>query len=214
VSQPALTTTSYAVLGLLAVRPWSAYELVQQARRSLHYIWPPSESLVYSEPKKLVGRGFATATQRRTGRRTSVVYTITPAGRRALAAWLETAPAAPTLWIEPMVRVTFAEHGSRDSLVGALESLREWADAELARGAEQCREYLEPEFPFPDRLHVIALVAGFYGELLHLLARYSEHAAGLVRGWDGTKRVPFDGNLRALLERAIELAVEREALRP
>ena len=29
-STPPLTTTSYVVLGLLAIRPWSSYELTQQ----------------------------------------------------------------------------------------------------------------------------------------------------------------------------------------
>ena len=27
---PSLTTTSYAILGLLAVKPWTTYELAQQ----------------------------------------------------------------------------------------------------------------------------------------------------------------------------------------
>ena len=34
-----LTTTSYAILGLLSLRPHSAYELTNQARRSLRFIW-------------------------------------------------------------------------------------------------------------------------------------------------------------------------------
>ena len=38
-----LTPTSYAILGLLALRPWSAYELTKQVRRSLHFCWPRAE---------------------------------------------------------------------------------------------------------------------------------------------------------------------------
>ena len=56
-----LTTTSYAILGLLAVRPWSTYELAAQMRRNLHYFWPRAESNVYAEPKRLVAGGFARA---------------------------------------------------------------------------------------------------------------------------------------------------------
>ena len=40
-----LTTTSHAVLGLLAVRPRSAYDLVRQIKRSnIRLIWPRAES--------------------------------------------------------------------------------------------------------------------------------------------------------------------------
>src|SRR6266545_3467936 len=42
-SHDVLSTTSYAVLGMLAVRPWSAYELTKQMRRSLAYCWPKAE---------------------------------------------------------------------------------------------------------------------------------------------------------------------------
>ena len=50
---PRPTTSTYAVLGLLAIRPWSAYELAQQATRSLRYAHPRSESHVYEEAKRL-----------------------------------------------------------------------------------------------------------------------------------------------------------------
>jgi len=54
-----LTTTSYAVLGLLSIRPWSSYELTQQMDRSLGRIWPRAASKLYEEPKKLTARGRA-----------------------------------------------------------------------------------------------------------------------------------------------------------
>ena len=49
-----LPTTSYAVLGLLALRSWTGYELVQQARRSLAFCWPKEDSVLYEEPRRLV----------------------------------------------------------------------------------------------------------------------------------------------------------------
>ena len=57
-SSSALTTTSYAILGLLAIKPWSTYELAQQMDRSLGRIWPRAQSKLYEEPKKLVARGL------------------------------------------------------------------------------------------------------------------------------------------------------------
>ena len=60
-STPPLTTTSYAVLGLLAIKPWSSYELTQQMDRSLGRVWPRAVSKLYEEPKKLVDHGHARA---------------------------------------------------------------------------------------------------------------------------------------------------------
>ena len=52
--QRPLTTTSYAILGLLSVRSWSAYELTDQMKRGLRYTWPRTETRIYQEPKHLV----------------------------------------------------------------------------------------------------------------------------------------------------------------
>ena len=79
-----LTTTSYAVLAVLALRDHSTYELTKQMRYSLHYLWPRAESNVYAEPKRLVAAGLAEAREGWTGERRRTVYSITNAGRRAL----------------------------------------------------------------------------------------------------------------------------------
>ena len=82
-STGSLTSTSYAVLGLLSIRPWSSYELTQQMDRSLGRVWPRAVSKLYEEPKKLVTHGLARSSTERNGRRTRTVYAITPEGRRA-----------------------------------------------------------------------------------------------------------------------------------
>lgn len=200
-----LTTTSYALLGLLALQPWTAYELTQQMRRSLHYVWPKSESLLYTEPKKLVDAGLARVTHQRRGDRTRAQYRITAAGRRALQAWLDTEPAAPLFELETMLRVTFADQGTPEQLIRALRSACAWADGEMARARPQIENYLETGGPFPERLHIIALVVGFYGELFDLMRRFFGDAADLVETWDATTGVPIDASLRDMLERSLRL---------
>src|SRR6188768_4017130 len=102
-------TTGYAILGLLALQPWTTYELAQQVRRSLNWFWPRAERKLYDEPKRLVAAGLATATEEFTGRRRRTVYEITDPGRHALADWLA-AEAAPPIWeSEAMVKVFFAD---------------------------------------------------------------------------------------------------------
>ena len=109
-----LTTSSYAVLCLLAIRPWSGYELTQQATRSLRFAWPKSERLLYSEPKKLVEHGMAAAHQESVGERGRTVYTITDEGRAALKAWMATTPQPPALEAEALLRLLFADLGTTD----------------------------------------------------------------------------------------------------
>ena len=200
---PRLTTTSYALLGLLAIQPWTAYELTQQMRRSLHYVWPKSESLLYTEPKKLVDAGLARVTHQRRGDRTRAQYRITAAGRRALEAWLDTEPAAPMLELEAMLRVTFADQGTPAQLTRALRSTAAWADSELTGARPQIESYLDTGGPFPERLHLIALLVGFYGELFDLMRRFFGDAADLVETWDATTGVPTDATLRGMLEETL-----------
>ena len=204
-SAPRLTTTSYAMLGLLAVQPWTAYELTQQMRRSLHYVWPKSESLLYTEPKKLVDAGLARVTQQRRGDRTRARYRITAAGRRALRAWLDTEPAAPLFEIEAMLRVTFADQGTPEQLTRALRAVATWADGELVGARPQIENYLDAGGPFPERLHLIALAASFYGELFDLMRRFCGDAADLVEAWDATTDVSTDATLHEMLERTLRL---------
>jgi DNA-binding PadR family transcriptional regulator len=97
------STTSYALLGLLALRPWTTYELAKQAQRSLGWFWPRAERKLYDEPKRLVAAGLATATREMTGARPRTIYVATARGRKALRRWLdETAewnsPTDPGSW--------------------------------------------------------------------------------------------------------------------
>ena len=90
-----LTTTSYAVLSVLALRDHSTYDLTKQMRYSLHYLWPRAESNVYAEPSRLVEAGLASSRQEFIGDRRRTVYSITHAGRRALSTWLAAPSARP-----------------------------------------------------------------------------------------------------------------------
>ena len=128
---PTLTTTSYAILGLLAVKPWTTHELVQQVDRSLRRIWPRAASKLYEEPKKLVAHGYARATDDSVGRRPRTRYTITAKGRRALAAWLSQPGDGPVLECEQLVKIHFADSGTKADVLANLEATRAWVlDAE------------------------------------------------------------------------------------
>jgi len=147
-SSPPLTTTSYAVLGLLAVRPWSSYELTQQMDRSLGRVWPRAVSKLYEEPKKLTARGLARSAVQQNGQRTRTVYTITAEGRRALAEWLGQPGEGPALEFEQLLKVFFADNGTTADLLATLAAAQAWARARcaesLARSPSGCPSFSSP----------------------------------------------------------------------
>jgi PadR family transcriptional regulator AphA len=180
-----LSTTSYAVLALLGVRPWTTYELARQMERSLRDMWPRAESVIYEEPKKLVAAGLATAAKEYTGRRASTVYSITTKGRTALRRWLDEPGGPPALEYEGLLKVAFADHGSHDQLVDNLDALREQAEERLAYATARVDEYRETGGPFPERLPVITLISRFQMAHAEMVLRWTEWAAEEVAQWTG-----------------------------
>ena len=199
-----LTTSSYAVLSLLALRPWSGYELTQQATRSLRFAWPKSERLLYAEPKKLVEHGMATSEQATSGGRNRTVYTITDEGRAALRAWMATEPQPPLLEAEPLLRLLFADHGTIDDAMTALDKLAEDAATTQDQVLTINAGYLQGEHPFPDRVHVSVLFATFQLELFDLIGRWSEFARAEINGWPTTEGLGMTDRTREILETIIE----------
>lgn len=81
----------HAVLGLLARRPSTGYELTQTFDRSLRTSWHANHSQIYPELAKLEAASLAEVVGH--GPRRSKTYAITPAGRAELRRWLvETEP--------------------------------------------------------------------------------------------------------------------------
>ena len=157
-----LTPTSYAILGLLGLRSWSAYELTKQGRRSLHFCWPRAETRIYQEPKNLLEHGLVKATSTAQGRRARTEYAITAKGRKALRAWMGEPSAPPRLESEALLRVFFAEHGTKEGLLATLAELEGQALAMRRQAVEQGAEYLAGTARrFPERIHILGLVGRF-----------------------------------------------------
>ncbi|MYS18799.1 transcriptional regulator, PadR family [Streptomyces sp. DvalAA-14] len=81
----------HAVLGLLAERPASGYDLMKLFETSLANVWPATQSQVYGELGKLAASGLLTVSAE--GPRGRKEYAITAEGRVELRHWLtETEP--------------------------------------------------------------------------------------------------------------------------
>lgn len=178
-----LSTTSYALLGLLAIRPWTTYELAKQMDRALGLFWPRARSHLYAEPKRLVAAGLARSTTGTTGLRRRTVYTITSKGQEALEKWIPLPAAGPALEFEQLVKVFFAEHGTRDDLLRSLDSMRTWVEDHAGQGTGIPREYLERRGAYPERLPWLILVGKFLDDYEQMVDRWAEWAMQVVASW-------------------------------
>jgi PadR family transcriptional regulator, regulatory protein AphA len=180
-----LTTTSYAVLALLAVEPMTTYQLAKQMERSLRDIWPRAESVIYEEPKKLVAAGLATATVAHTGRRRSTTYAATAAGRLALQEWLAIPGAPPTVEFEALLKVAFADHGGLESLRNNIAAILGMANARMDYVTNRIEEYRLTGGPYPGRLPITTLIARFHHEQAAAAQRWARWAQAQVDSWEG-----------------------------
>ena len=223
-----VSPVTYGLLGMLAVRSWTGYELTGQVRRSLRFTWSSSEGHLYREQKRLVELGWATVEVEATGGRSRKRYSITPAGELALREWLQTEPQEPHFEIEGFLRLFFAESGTVDDIVLNLDSTGVSARAMLAELLEFVDEYLADDGPlsmlergvggpgadrlefegrqmFPERLHVVALVIDVTTRMLIEIELFCSRTAIEVRAW----RTPTDDQLTAATRARLEAVRER-----
>ncbi|WP_067899836.1 PadR family transcriptional regulator [Nocardia vaccinii] len=137
----------HALLGLLADRPASGYDLLQRFAGSLANVWSASQTQVYTELTKLAGEGLISASEE--GPRRRKEYQLTPAGDAELREWLRTAPARPPARNDMLLRVFFLgrlpRHEALDHLTAieerahdqyedlvALERSTEWSDDDFS----------------------------------------------------------------------------------
>ena len=223
---------TYGLLGMLAVRSWTGYELTGQMRRSLRFVWSSSDGHLYREQKRLVELGWADVETEPSGGRSRKRYTITPEGEAALRAWLSTSPQEPHFEIEGLLRLFFAEHGTLDDLAASMEATAAAARSMLEEVSGFVDEYLADGGPlwmleqgfggpgeriefhgrpmFPERLHVVALVIDATARLLVEVETFARATAGEVRGWRST----VDSSNTAATRSRLEGIRERLRSRP
>jgi DNA-binding PadR family transcriptional regulator len=200
----ALTSTSYAILGLLSLRPWTTYELAQQMQRARGQFWPRASCKLYEEPKKLVDHGLATATVEHVGKRPRTVYAITPAGQRALRAWMPEPSAGPVIEFEGLLRVFFAKHGTKADLLAAIDAAHAWVARRYEESVGINESYLEGRGAFPERLPWNILCGRFFQETIDAVERWATWATETVEAWpdDVTEAEPDLEALEAMARAA------------
>jgi PadR family transcriptional regulator AphA len=146
----------HAVLGLLAERPASGYDLMKRFETSLANVWPATQSQVYGELGKLAAAGLLTVSAE--GPRGRKEYAVTEEGRAELRHWLIETEPERIRRSEVLLRVFFLgsltpveataylglEAARSDSMHAALERLEgsvDWGDDQMSVYGRLALEY-------------------------------------------------------------------------
>jgi PadR family transcriptional regulator AphA len=197
-----LTTTSYGVLAILSLRDHSTYDLIRQMKRSLHYMWPRAESNVYAEPKRLVDAGLAKYREEWSGKRRRTVYSITPAGRASLAQWLRAPSPAARYESEALVKILFAENGTRDDLLATIRSIRASSSEVISHFRAIADEYSSGGGEYPERFGLSGLAARLLLDQHEATLRWADWAETVVLRWETPLSATAEWGVAAVREAA------------
>lgn len=204
-SRRRLTTTSYALLSQLALRPWSTYDLARQSARYFRYVWPRAESAIYREVKQLAAAGLVDARKEYVGRRARTVYSISAQGMAKLQEWLDVPPAPFAMEFEGMLRLFVAPVAETAQVQAALKQVQADADEMLRFAAEVKKEYLEGHGALQDQIYVRALAIDFFVSLLNMMRAWVERTLEQVATWDD---LPLEERNRRAYELLAEVPVD------
>lgn len=151
----------HAILGSLARRPASGYDLLQLFDRKLNFIWWASHGAVYTELQRLEAAGLIEAGS--SGARNRQEYAVTDAGLEELRSWL-TSDLARRPRDELVLRVLSLWALPQEQAIEVFENIAAQHEQRLAHyqqvEADRGTESATPEELF----ELIALRAGVHNE--------------------------------------------------
>jgi DNA-binding PadR family transcriptional regulator len=124
--------TKYAIMGVLSIKPSSGYDIKKFCDNSLSHFWNENYGHIYPVLRQLELDGWAEKNTQISDGKLRNVYHITPAGKKALLAWLEQPPEIPAARYEFLLKMFFS-----------LEIPAELSVKRLEDSCALCRDYLE-----------------------------------------------------------------------
>lgn len=137
-----LSATAKVILGMLAMRPRSGYEIKSFVDRSTRYFWAASYGQIYPELRRLAEAGLIEGTDSPTGGRQRTIFELTKAGRRELDEWHELPPEHFEYRDEAMLKLFFAGAVAPERAAGIARHRAEQA-AEAADELRKVEERIE-----------------------------------------------------------------------
>jgi DNA-binding PadR family transcriptional regulator len=120
----------HALLGLLEIGPGSGYDLLKRFDGAMAYVWPATQSQLYTELGKLDRAGLVAVTHE--GPRGRKEYELTAAGRNELHRWLTDTEPEHARRFENVLRVFFLWDEDPGQAVAYFKREAELAEAFLA----------------------------------------------------------------------------------
>jgi len=136
------------ILGLLSFGPRSGYEIKATVDRSTRFFWAASYGQIYPELSRLEREGLVESEDASNGARRRRVYSLTDAGREALADWLLGRTVTIELRDESLLRLFFADALPREQALQLLEGRKRGHEAylEVLRAIEALPGGRDPDF--------------------------------------------------------------------
>lgn len=187
-SRVRLSTTSYVVLGMIALRgPSTSYDLKRAIGRSVGYFWSFPHAQLYSEPKRLTDAGLLELHEEDSGRRRKT-FTITADGKAALRDWLAE-PVGAHLEIRDVaeIKLFFSELATPDDIERLAKEQAQQHEARIAIYEEMQRKYGAIDdvagrmIPLGLGLAMERAALGFWRDTLDRLARGELPVSGRAR---------------------------------
>ncbi len=139
----------HVLLVALREQPGSGLELTRRFERSLGYFWHATHQQIYRVLARMEADGWVAAeTVAQTGRPARRAYTVTSAGKQALADWLSAPTPTETFRSEVAVKLRGASYGDRAAV---LDLVREQLAEHTARLAHY-EQLADRDFPGPAAL--------------------------------------------------------------
>ena len=151
----------YAILGLLARRPSTGYELTQTFDRSLRNSWHASHSQIYPELGKLERAGLVEVVGR--GARQSKTYGLTDPGRDELRRWLvevepdrsQRSESGLRLFLAPLLSVTDRHTAYERDLAQVEQELDELEEVRAQVQDSEVPEAFAPQVELGIRINTV-----------------------------------------------------------
>jgi PadR family transcriptional regulator, regulatory protein AphA len=103
-----LSATGKVILGMVAARPRSGYEIKQLVDNSARFFWAASYGQIYPELKRLEKEGLIAGDDSSRGGRQRTIFRLTARGKRVAKEWIARPPEVLEARDEALLKIFFA----------------------------------------------------------------------------------------------------------